>query len=63
VIGAGTASTPLPIPDNCCVVSPKPGTVFGFISAEAFRPRSSLVPAKPEDYGRSFVIGGQKAKR
>jgi hypothetical protein len=28
---------PLRIPENCKVVSPQHGTVFGFVGAEAFR--------------------------
>jgi hypothetical protein len=57
------ARLPLRVPPSCRVVPVQPGTVFGFIGAEAFRPRSGVVPAKPEEYSRSYVIGGQKASR
>ena len=57
------AKPPLRVPPRCRVVSVRPGTVFAFIGAEAFRPRSGVVPAKPEEYGHSYVIGGQKASR
>ena len=57
------AKAPLRVPPGCRIVPVQPGTAFGFIGAETFRPRSGVVPAKPEEYGHSYVIGGQKAGR
>ena len=43
----GGQRPPLRIPDNCRVVTPKPGTVFGFVGAEAFRPKTPAVSPIP----------------
>jgi len=55
------AKPPLRVPPRCRVVSVQPGTVFAFIGAEAFRPRSDLEPAKPEEHSHGHVVGGLKA--
>ena len=38
--------TKLRIPENCKVVSPQPGTVFGFIGAEVFRKATQIADQK-----------------
>lgn len=36
----------LKMPPNCKVVSPQPGTVFGFIGSEAFRKATQIADLK-----------------